>query len=79
MEEQRNLEKPKLFQKRTKLGDLEHISSESTVKLQKVRQYGFGERINQCNKTKIQEQIHKIIAKFIDYLSSIWRYDTSNF
>ena len=48
-----NLEKPKLFQKRTKLGDLEYISSEFTVKLQKVRQHGFGERINQCNKTEI--------------------------
>lgn len=53
MEGQRNLEKPKLFQKRTKLRDLEHISSEFTVTLQKVRQYGFGERINQCNKTRI--------------------------
>lgn len=53
MEGQTNLEKSKLFQKRTKLGDLEHISSEFTVKLQKVRQCGFGERINQCNKTRI--------------------------
>lgn len=79
MEGQRNLEKPKLFQKRTKLGDLEYISSEFTVKLQKVRQHGFGERLNQCNKTEIQEQIHKITVKFIDYLSSIWRYDTSIF